>query len=112
MALRRIRNDYRHGERSSERDLREIKHALQQLQRRTKEMFESLEAKVQKITSATDAMQVVLADVRQKLKDIIAGGGMDEAAKQKLADLEAALDKEADDVIASTLEGTGGEPNP
>lgn len=75
-------------------------------------MFESLEAKVQKIVNASDAMQLVLADVRQKLKDILAGGGLSEEAKAKLASLEAAIEAEADDIIAKTLEGTPSEEPP
>lgn len=103
---------YYHFHPSIDRTMNEILEAVKAVQQRNAEMFESLEAKVEKIVNASDAMQVVLADVRQKLKDIIAAGGMTEEAKAKLAALEAAIDAEADDIIAKTLEGTPAEEPP
>jgi hypothetical protein len=91
-------------------DWRTNRSILLDIEKVQKEMFESLEEKVTKIVNASDAMQVVLADVRAKLAAIIASGGMSDEAKAKLVALETALDTEADDIIAKTLEGTPAEP--
>lgn len=73
-------------------------------------MFEELETKVTKIVDAAEAQQVVLRDIKARLDAIIAGGGLSPEAKAKLTALTGALDTEADDIIAATLENTPAEP--
>lgn len=78
--------------------------------RRGEEMFESLQAKVEKIVSASDAMEVVLDEVRAKVTDLLGSSHLTDEDRAKLESLETALDVEAEDIIAKTLANTPAAP--
>lgn len=73
-------------------------------------MFEVLQAKVEKIVSASDAMQLVLEEVRAKITELLASSRLTPEDRARLEALETALDVEAEDIIAKTLANTPAEP--
>lgn len=75
-------------------------------------MFQELEAKVEKMTNASNAIEATLDDINSKLKAIVAGGGLSPEAKAKLTALTSAIDKEGDDLIAANLRNTAAEEPP
>lgn len=75
-------------------------------------LFDALGAKVQKITDAADAMELVLEDVKKRLDLILSSSNLTPEDRAKMEELSNALDTEADDVIAKTLANTPAEPAP
>lgn len=78
--------------------------------RRGEEMFEALQAKVEKIVSAADAMELVLEEVRGKVTELLASSHLTDEDRAKLEALETALDVEAEDITAKTLANTPAAP--
>jgi len=95
-----------------ERTLAALLNALQTLTTRTTQMFEELETKVAALTSASDAAEALLDGIKAKLDEIIAGGGLSQANKDKLAALSAGIGKEGEDLAAAVARNTPAEEPP
>jgi hypothetical protein len=89
----------------------ELEVALDQHEEGNEIMFEDLRASVLANKNASDAMQVVLNDVRDRLA-AIETAGMTPAAAAQLAGIITGIDEETADIVADTLAGTPSEEPP
>lgn len=106
--MRHEHHVYHHGDEAAERRYTAILNSLQ----RIIAMFEDLETKVAALTSASDAAELLLDGIKAKLDEIIAGGGLSQANKDKLAALSSAIGKEGEDLSAAVARNTPAEEPP